>query len=68
MPYDLLIKNAVLVDGTGAPRFHGDVAALNGTIAAIGKVDGAAAQTIDAAGKIVCPGFVDPHTTRARSQ
>ncbi|HEU0290918.1 MAG TPA: amidohydrolase family protein, partial [Burkholderiales bacterium] len=62
MPYDLLITNGTVVDGTGAPRFSGDVAVRNGSIAALGKVEGSAATVIDAAGKIVCPGFVDPHT------
>jgi N-acyl-D-amino-acid deacylase len=63
MPYDLLITNGIIVDGTGAPRFKGDVGVQSGRIAAIGKIDGSAAATIiDANGKIVCPGFVDPHT------
>ena len=62
MTYDLLITNGTIVDGTGAPRFKGDVAVQGGKIAAVGKVQGAAAETIDAAGKIVSPGFVDPHT------
>jgi N-acyl-D-amino-acid deacylase len=62
MSYDLLITNGTIVDGTGAPRFKGDVAVQGGKIAAIGKNGGAAATVIDAAGKIVCPGFVDPHT------
>ena len=62
MTYDLLITNGTIVDGTGAPRFKGDVAVQGGKIAALGKVQGSAAETIDAAGKIVAPGFVDPHT------
>jgi len=62
MTYDLVIRNGSVVDGNGTPRFLADVAVQNGRIAAIGKVEGAAAQSIDAAGKIVCPGFVDPHT------
>ena len=62
MNYDLLITNGTVVDGTGAPRFKGDVAVQGGKIAAIGKNGGAAAAVIDAAGKVVCPGFVDPHT------
>jgi N-acyl-D-amino-acid deacylase len=62
MTYDLLITNGTIVDGTGAPRFKGDVAVQGGKIAAVGKVQGPAAETIDAAGKVVCPGFVDPHT------
>jgi len=60
--YDLLIKNGTVVDGTGAPRCHADVAIAQGKIAAIGKVTESAAQVIDAADLIVAPGFVDPHT------
>jgi len=62
MAYDLLITNATVVDGNGGPRFNGAVAVKCGRIAALGKVDGSADTVIDAAGKIVCPGFVDPHT------
>ena len=62
MAYDLLIKNGMVVDGSGKPRFHADLAVQGGKIAAIGKIDGAARNTIDAAGQIVCPGFIDPHT------
>ncbi len=60
--HDLLIKNGVIVDGTGAPRFRGNVAVSDGKITAIGDVDGAAHRTIDADGLVVCPGFIDPHT------
>lgn len=62
MPYDLLITNGTIVDGAGGPRYKGDVAVQGGRIAALGKTDGSAATVIDAAGKIVSPGFVDPHT------
>jgi N-acyl-D-amino-acid deacylase len=62
MPYDLVIKNGTVVDGTGAPRFRADVAVADGKIAEIGKVTDGAARTIDADGLIVSPGFVDPHT------
>jgi N-acyl-D-aspartate/D-glutamate deacylase len=60
--YDLIIRNGTIVDGTGAPRFTGDVAVKNGLIAAVGHVQGDAAEEIDAAGKVVTPGFVDIHT------
>ena len=60
--YDLIIRNGTIVDGTGAPRFTGDVAVKHGLIAAVGTVHGDAAEEIDAAGKIVSPGFVDVHT------
>ncbi len=62
MAYDLIIRNGTVIDGNGTPRVQADIASSKGRIAAIGKVEGTAAQTIDATGKIVCPGFVDPHT------
>jgi N-acyl-D-aspartate/D-glutamate deacylase len=63
MPLDLLIKNGLVVDGTGAPGRHADVAIADGKIAEIGKLGGAAArQTIEAADCVVAPGFIDPHT------
>ena len=61
--YDLLIRNGVIIDGTGADRYLGDVAVKEGKIAAVGpKIAGAADKEIDAAGCIVIPGFVDVHT------
>ena len=60
--YDLVVRNGNIADGTGAPIFAGDVAIKAGRIAAVGKVTGAGAQEIDAAGKLVTPGFVDVHT------
>ena len=62
MSYDLVITNGTVVDGTGSARFKADVAVKGGSVAAIGRISGPAGTTIDAAGKIVCPGFVDPHT------
>jgi len=62
MAYDLLIRNGTVIDGTGAPRYHADVAVKNGRIAEIGKVRDGAARTIDVAGCVVAPGFIDPHT------
>lgn len=63
MPVDLLIKNGLVVDGTGALGRHADVAIADGKIAEIGKLNGAAArQVIDAADCVVSPGFIDPHT------
>ena len=49
----LLVRNARIVDGTGAPRFAGDVAVKDGLIAAVGTVHGDATQEIDASGRIV---------------
>ena len=62
MPYDLLIKNGTVVDGTGAPRRLADVAVAGGRIAEIGKINDSARKVIDASDLIVAPGFVDPHT------
>lgn len=59
---DLLIRNGCVVDGTGTPAYSADIGVRNGRIAAIGHDLGRAAQTIDASGLIVTPGFVDVHT------
>ena len=60
--YDLIIRNGAIIDGTGAPARPGDIAVKDGRIAAIGTLSGGAATTIDAEGKLVAPGFIDPHT------
>ena len=57
--FDLLITNARIVDGTGTPWYRGAVAIRGDRIAAVGKVEGAAARTIDARDHIVAPGFID---------
>jgi N-acyl-D-aspartate/D-glutamate deacylase len=62
MPYDLLIKNGMVVDGTGFSRYRADVAVSGGTIAEIGRIRGAARTTIDAEGLFVAPGVIDLHT------
>ncbi len=56
--YDLIIRGGTIVDGTGAPGFTGDVAVKDGLIVAVGTINGTAAEEIDAAGKVVAPGFV----------
>jgi N-acyl-D-aspartate/D-glutamate deacylase len=60
--YDLVILNGTIVDGTGAARFAGDIAVKDGLIAAVGTVQGNGTREIDAAGKVVAPGWVDIHT------
>src|SRR6185437_8012296 len=60
--YDCIIRGGRVVDGSGLPWYSADVAIRGRTIAAIGPLRDAEARTVlDAAGKIVCPGFVDAH-------
>ena len=61
MAYDLLIKNGRIVDGSGMPSFHGDIAVKDGTIVELGKLSGPAGTTVDAEGRAVSPGFIDNH-------
>jgi N-acyl-D-amino-acid deacylase len=61
MAYDVLIKNGLIIDGSGMPGFRGDVAVKDGKIAEIGKLSGAAGQTVDAGGQVIAPGFIDNH-------
>ncbi len=59
-PFDLVITNGHIIDGTGSPWYSGDVGIRNGRIAAIGNLSAAArARTVDAEGKVVAPGFID---------
>ena len=60
--HDYLIKGATIVDGTGMSPRNGDIAIAEGKITAVGKVDGPAKETIDAAGAYATPGWVDVHT------
>ena len=62
MAYDLVIRNGMLVDGTGAAARRADVAVAGGKIAEIGRVTEGAATVIDASDLVVTPGFIDPHT------
>ncbi len=60
--YDTLIKGATIVDGLGGTPYTGDIAMQDGKIAAVGEVDGAAKETINADGAYATPGWVDVHT------
>jgi N-acyl-D-aspartate/D-glutamate deacylase len=60
--HDLVIKGGTVVDGTGAAARTADVAITDGLVTEVGKVDGAARETLDADGLLVTPGVVDVHT------
>ncbi len=60
--YDLIIRNANIIDGTGAHGRAGDVAVSGDRIDAVGRVTGVASREIDAHGLAVTPGFIDVHT------
>jgi len=58
----LVIRNALIVDGTGAPAYKGDVGVAGDRIAAVGAVSAKGVREIDAGGKVLAPGFIDVHT------
>jgi N-acyl-D-aspartate/D-glutamate deacylase len=60
--YDLVIRNGRVVDGSGMPAFRADVAVQGDRIVKIGQIAAAGSREVDATGKIVAPGFIDPHT------
>src|SRR5947207_13036293 len=62
MKFDLLIRNATVIDGTRAPRFAADVGVSSGKISRIGKLKEKGEIEIDACGRIAAPGFIDAHT------
>ena len=62
MTYDLIIRDGLIVDGTGSEPFAGDVAIDGDSIAVVGKVEGGAKEEIHAGGLAVTPGFIDLHT------
>lgn len=63
MEFDLLIRGGTVIDGTGSPRQKADVGITAGDVAAVGNLGEARGrEEIDAAGKIVAPGFIDIHT------
>src|SRR5881392_2806607 len=59
---DLVVRGAMVVDGTGAAARVADVRVTDGRITAVGDVDGTSARTIDGTDLVLTPGFVDPHT------
>jgi N-acyl-D-aspartate/D-glutamate deacylase len=61
-PTTLIVRNGLIVDGTGGKPFVGDIKIVNGLIAQVGTVSGPADKEIDAKGMLVTPGFVDIHT------
>src|SRR5262245_6800353 len=61
--YDLVLRNARIIDGSGKPDYRGDVAISGDTIAAIAlRIEGGATRVIDVSGQLVAPGFIDVHT------
>ncbi len=61
--FDLIIRDGLIVDGTGADPYPGDVAVAGGRIAAVGRCEGAeASRVVEARQRVVCPGFVDVHS------
>ncbi len=63
MALDLLIKNGLVIDGTGAPAKRADIGIVDGKIASVqARIEEKAGRTIDASGLAVAPGFIDPHT------
>ncbi|GGZ97496.1 N-acyl-D-amino-acid deacylase family protein [Novosphingobium arvoryzae] len=60
--YDLVVRGGTIVDGSGGAPFAGDIAIRGDRIVAVGDCPGTAAETVDASGKFVTPGFVDVHT------
>ncbi|HVK11902.1 MAG TPA: D-aminoacylase [Gemmataceae bacterium] len=61
-PYDLVIRHAKLVDGTGNPWVYADVAVRGDRVVAVGRVERPAKREIDARGLVVAPGFIDIHS------
>src|SRR5690606_7194700 len=63
--FDLIVRNGRVLDGSGNPWLRQDIGIREGRIVAVGRLEGAAAQVIDAADRIVAPGFIDVHSHAA---
>ena len=59
---DLIIRNGMVIDGTGSPKFKADIGVKGNSVIAIGEVSSTAIREIDASGAVVTPGFIDLHT------
>ena len=62
MAYDIILRNGLIVDGTGAKAYNGDVGIKDGRIVEVGTVTGDSERIIDAGGRVIAPGFIDAHT------
>src|ERR1700691_6594068 len=62
MPYDIVIRNGTVVDGSGLGSFRADVGIVDDRIASVGQVRERGIREIDADGHVVAPGFIDGHT------
>jgi N-acyl-D-amino-acid deacylase len=59
---DLLLKNGIVIDGTGTPRYSGDISVNDGVIKEIGSLENEAKETLDISGRVIAPGFIDTHS------
>jgi N-acyl-D-aspartate/D-glutamate deacylase len=62
MGFDLVVRNGVVVDGTGGPRYRADLGVRHGRITRIGRIKERGRREVDAEGLVVAPGFIDGHT------
>jgi N-acyl-D-amino-acid deacylase len=60
--FDLVIRNGVVIDGSGRPRYQADVGVSGGRITSIGRIRDKGKEEIDAEGRFVTPGFIEVHT------